>query len=83
MMPMLWSKNLRAYLRIKALQSKPVIRSSKNCQRSAATFDPASSKPARAVRAIKPIDSCSRGSDSSGSEMDEDRRRVCTATKSD
>ena len=54
-------ETLRAYQRMEAQRGKTAMGSSKFRQRSAFTSDPASSKPARAVRAIKPIDSAAAG----------------------
>ena len=57
---------LRAYQRKEHRQTKVLVGSNKFRQRSDSTADRISSKPARAVRPIRPIDSVSKDSETSG-----------------
>lgn len=73
-------ETLRAYQRMEIRQGKASMGSNKFRQRAAPAPDQASSKPARAVRAIH-IENGNSGSESesSGSEVEVDRRRVFSA----
>ncbi|CAI5718029.1 unnamed protein product [Peronospora effusa] len=73
-------ETLRAYQRMEILQDKASMGSNKFRQRAAPAPDQASSKPARAVRAIH-IENGNSGSESesSGSKVEVNRRRVFPA----
>ena len=76
-------ETLRAYQRTEHRQTKVLVGSNKFRPRSDPTADRTSSKPARAMKPIRPIDSGSSDSESSGSESNDEQRRVYMAKTPD